>query len=162
VLFYKWSIEAHLCAFMSSGHWYREVQDRLFTCASISHRQWSTHFFTETANQPRRNPKRLKKWKIGANESNPSHIHHTKGNLPASPYKQRIPSWPRRQVFPAASREEIYLAQTEATGNDAHQNVMATWTEVKTLQTLLSYTNQYSNQFGPMEYNCEILLPHQT
>jgi hypothetical protein len=62
-----------------------------------------------------------------------------KRNLPASPHQQRTPSSTRRcQVSVVAPRQETYLAQThihktEATGNDAHQNAVATWTEVKTL-----------------------------
>jgi hypothetical protein len=30
------------------------------------------------------------------------------------------------------------------------------------LSTKFSYTKQYSNQFGPMEYNCWVRLPLQT
>jgi hypothetical protein len=59
--------------------------------------------------------------------------------LPASPHKQRKPASTRkRQVSRVAFRQETYLAQTyihktEATGNDAHEDALATWTEVKTL-----------------------------
>jgi hypothetical protein len=67
-----------------------------------------------------------------------SHSPHEQKAAP-SPYKQRTPSSTRCQVSRVAPPQETYLAQThlhktEATGNDAHQNVLATWTEVKTLQ----------------------------
>jgi hypothetical protein len=66
----------------------------------------------------------------------PCHFHHTKRDLPTSPHKQHTPSSTRCQVSRVALRQETYLAQThihktEATGNDAHQNALATWTEVK-------------------------------
>jgi hypothetical protein len=51
---------------------------------------------------------------------------------------QRTPSSTRCQVSRVAPRQETCLAQThihrtEATENDAHQNALATWTEVETL-----------------------------
>jgi hypothetical protein len=100
----------------------------------------------------------LNRWRIKANESScnakmvnemqdksewipigPCHIHHTKSNLPTSLYKQNTPSSTRRcQASSVALRQETYLAQThickmEVTGNDAHQNALATWTKVKSL-----------------------------
>jgi hypothetical protein len=53
---------------------------------------------------------------------------------------------------------------TEVTGNDPHQNASATWTQVKALhkQQNSHNTKRYSNQSGPMEYNCEVQLPLQT
>jgi hypothetical protein len=69
-------------------------------------------------------------------------------------------------VSRVVSEKETYLAEThiherEATGN-AYQYSLAAWTEVITPQaTKFSYTRQYSNQFGPMEYNCGVQLPLQ-
>jgi hypothetical protein len=80
-----------------------------------------------------------------------------KRKLPANLHKQHKPSSTRFQVSRLAPRQDTYLVQThihkmEATGNDAHQNIRATWMEVKTLHTQqILYTKQYSKQSGPME-----------
>jgi hypothetical protein len=67
-----------------------------------------------------------------------------KRNLPTSPYKQRTPSSARCQVSRFAPQQETYLAQThihktEESGNDAQQNALATWTDVKTLHKQQNY-----------------------
>jgi hypothetical protein len=65
----------------------------------------------------------------------------TRRNIPVDTILQRTPSSTRKyQVSGVTPRQETYLAQThihktEATGNDAHQNALATWTEVKSLHT---------------------------
>jgi hypothetical protein len=48
---------------------------RRYCC--ISHRQWSWHFFTETANQSTRNTKIVKELEIKANESKSVHVTFT-------------------------------------------------------------------------------------
>jgi hypothetical protein len=73
----------------------------------------------------------LRKCRMKANES-------TKRNLPSSLYKQCTHSLTKCQVSRVAPRQETHLAQThihktEASGNDAHQNALAAWTEIKTL-----------------------------
>jgi hypothetical protein len=100
-----------------------------------------------------------------------------KANLPTSSYKQRIPSSRRCEVSQVASQQETYLMQThihktEATGNDAYQNTMATWMEVilSTSDKILIYeailkpTWTYGIQFWgtASTSNTEILERFQT
>jgi hypothetical protein len=97
-------------------------------------------------------------------------LHVSVVHVPANSHEQCTPSSTGRcQVSRVAHRQETYLAQThtretEATGNDAHQNALATWPEVKTLhkQQKFSYTKQYSNNAEPMEYKCGLGLPIPT
>jgi hypothetical protein len=71
--------------------------------------------------------------------NSPTHYLTNRLSLDRSPYKQRTPSSTRKcQVSRVASRQETYLAQkpihkTEATGNGAHQNALATCKQIKTI-----------------------------
>jgi hypothetical protein len=175
-------------------------QQDLPTYCSIRYGQWSKHCFADIANQPRHNPKWLKKRRLKANESNLVHVTFTARWQTCSPVHinnvhllgvswrllflrsvrrllvtanvipslqilviqedgilQRTLSWRSKcQVSRAASRQETYQAQihihkTEATGNDAHQNVLATWMEVKTL-----YKQKYSHMQSNTETNQDL------
>jgi predicted class III extradiol MEMO1 family dioxygenase len=54
------------------------------------------------------------------------------------------------------------IHKTESAGNDARQNTLATWTEVKTLHKQKNVSIQSRTQTNePMEYNCEVRLPLQ-
>jgi hypothetical protein len=105
----------------------------------------------------------LKKWrKTEGIQLGPCHIHHTNRNLPLSPYKQGTPSSTTKfQVPRVAPRQENYLPHTyihitEVNGNDAHQNVLAPWTEVKTLHKQQNSHTQSSTQTSQDLWNINV------
>jgi hypothetical protein len=49
---------------------------------------------------------------------------------------------------------QTHIRKTETSGNEAHQNVLAIWTQVKTLHKQQNpHVHRYTNQSGPMEYD---------
>jgi hypothetical protein len=92
---------------------------------SSSHGQWSSHCFTETANQHTCNPKLVYKIEIGSQriQVDPRNIHYTKRNVPPSLYKQ-CATPPRRgcQVSWATPRQETHLAQTHFRKTETTRN----------------------------------------
>jgi hypothetical protein len=77
---------------------------------STSHGQWSSHFFTETANQPSWKPKLVSKMENKSYwiQVDPRHINHTKRNVTPSSYKRT--TTPKRicQVYSTVPRQETY------------------------------------------------------
>jgi hypothetical protein len=84
----------------------------------------------------------------------------TRRNNPEDTILQGTTSSRRCQVSRVVPRQETYLAQThihktEATENDAHQNALATWKEIKThhKQQNSNTESNIQKQSDPMEYN---------
>jgi hypothetical protein len=130
---------------------------------------WETEHYISVTNLDTIH-KLLRKLRTKANESKvgPCHIHHTKRNLPASIknvqltqqedvkylglHLDRRLTW-RKHIFTKGSNWE--WRSPKCIGYlDGSQN------SPQTIQ--FSYTKQYSNQSGTMEYNCGVWLPLQT
>jgi hypothetical protein len=91
--------------------------------------------------------KMVKKWRIKANESKLVHATFITRRGTCPPvyiHNIHLPQQEDNLVSRVAPRQETYLTQThihktEATGNDAHQKTLDTWTEVKTLHKQQNY-----------------------